>query len=195
MRSVCSVNHLFEVLLQMTLHMSPGCRLPYRHICRELPRSANFFLSISSQENSLIEVTHCQNVLLILFIQCFAGREAHVTYQSLNCSWTKPQCREQPTCPWWSCQPPGPLQGPLCLLTYHKHVALKQEEENPTLIHNWVGSTQPTRGQTFVYTEHINSSCIKPSTFDSYFCHFVAPNFHNSTEEGQFKSYPSGFNF
>lgn len=69
----------------MTLHVSPRCRLPYWHVCREFPRSANFFFSISSQENSLVEVTHCQNVLFILFIQCFAEREARVLYQSLNC--------------------------------------------------------------------------------------------------------------
>lgn len=79
------MNHLFKMLLKMTLHMSSCCCFPYWHVGRKFPRSANFFFSISSQENSLIKVTHCQNILFILFIQCFAEREAQVLYQRLNC--------------------------------------------------------------------------------------------------------------
>lgn len=72
------------MLLKMTLHMSSCCCFPYRHICRKFSRSANLFFSISSEENSLVKVTHCQNVLFILFIQCFAEREAQGLYQRLN---------------------------------------------------------------------------------------------------------------
>lgn len=78
------MNHLFKMLLQMTLHVSSCCCFLSWHICREFS-SANFFFSISSQENSLIKVTHSQNILFILFIQCFAEREAQVWYQRFNC--------------------------------------------------------------------------------------------------------------
>lgn len=72
------------MLLQMTLHVSSCCHFLSWHICREFS-SANFFFSFSSQENSLIKVTHGQNILFILFIQCFAEREAQIWYKRFNC--------------------------------------------------------------------------------------------------------------
>lgn len=161
------MDHLFKMLLQMTFHVSSCCRFLSWHICREFS-SANFFFSISSQENSFIKVTHCQNILFILFIQCFAERETQVWYQRCPRSAGKTPKQHRVSFmlwtavllppPWATCPSsslpalgpktsPGSLQGSLV----HQHLDLSKKREKTTLLSHqlWInqsGSAQLVRG-------------------------------------------------
>lgn len=204
------------MLLQMTFHVSSCCCFLSWHICREFS-SANFFFSISSQENSFIKVTHCQNILFILFIQCFAERETQVWYQRCprSAGKTPKQHRVRVSCSGQQCcfhLPEQPAPRHPCLPLDPKPLQDHCRDHSSTSI--WISVRRGknnfaftpvvnkpvwkcSAGQRLNLCTHgaTNENCTQLALLDFWVCHSVAHNFPNGAEEGKGRSYLPGFHF